>query len=164
LNLLDRRSDLLLEVVCVHLHLLICDLETLQVFLSVGLLAVDIALDVCHVHLLLHLCRLFLHMQPVLILLRGEVEFPLVFVLDKLSVLLVSLKGVHCCSCNRLLVAYLLLSLILFSELLISLLDLEDLVGLVFDLHSRVLCGNFEVKLSIDDVVLVARESGWLFQ
>ena len=61
-------------------------------------------------------------------------------------------------------VAYLLLSLKLLSDLLLSLLILKDLVRLVFDLHGGVLCGNFEFVLSIHDVVLVARESGWLLQ
>ena len=84
----------MLEVVRVHLHLLIRNLETLQVLLSVLLLAMNVALDVCQVYLLLHLRSFFLHLQSVLVLLRGEVELSLRAVLDELTVQLVSLKRV----------------------------------------------------------------------
>ena len=90
--MLDWRPDLLLEVVRVLLHLLICDLETLQVLLSVLLLALDVALDVRQVHLFLHLRCLFFHLQPILVLFRRKVELSLAFILDKLSVELVSLE------------------------------------------------------------------------
>ena len=152
----------MLEVIRILLHLLVCDLETLQILLSVLLLSVDIALDVCQVHLFLHLCCLFLHLQSVLVLLCGEVELSLAFVLDKLPVELVSLERVQRGGGDGLLVTFFLISLLLLSELLLSLLVHEDLLRLVFDLHGGVLCGNFEFVLSIHDVVLVARESGWL--
>ena len=57
-----------------------------------------------------------------------------------------------------------LLSLCYLSELLVPLLVQENLIGLVFDLHGCHLCGSLVLILSIDDVVLVTRESGWLLQ